>query len=729
MSNYANYLTRRQQNLSVGIDSYSESLVTFEVIGKSKFKNSVAIASSVGIGTTLTPSFDLDVNGDIVVRERLYDNSISSGSTFQVLSSTQDGILWKTVGEVSGFTGITIQEEGTTVGTEGNITILNFNGQNITADAIVGGNIATITVDPFEAAGGAGGDTQVQYNDGGNFAGASVLVYDKFTERVGLGTTSVLGVTKTLDVYGNVGIRSSLYSDRAYVSVNSIIPISPEELASKSYVDNFATAGLTVQKAVSAASTVDINAYYDNGSSGVGAKLWGINVGAFIIDGYQPIQEERVLIKDQGVFGPGNSFENGYYVVTRTGSGSTSFEIVRAPDFDEPSEIVPGAFSFVLEGERNSGGGFVLITKGQVAIGTSAIEFTQFSSPGEIIAGQGLVKTGNILDVRTENTDRIVVNADTIDLSPVITSRSNLTTGFSTFISGINVDGYGRITGVITSNTVSAATTTLRGSASFAGTQFSVSSGAVSLASTTTGAVLDVFGTVNQISVGRNAGLTYVGLTTNISVDGSVTAQTFNGDGSNLTGINAGVGIKTEGGLVGIAFTTLDFRGAGIGAISPDPIDSNTVIINIEGGKDIDEVGSANQVLYKNAFNLAAGSANLTFNGTNLVCGGTVTANSDKKLKKNIKPIENALEKTLLLNGVEFDFVNRNESSIGFIAQEVQKIVPQLVFGGDNENELMSIAYQNFVALLVEAIKEQQNQINELRNEVKSLKSNKYIKD
>ncbi|MGA1049693.1 MAG: tail fiber domain-containing protein [Minisyncoccia bacterium] len=181
--------------------------------------------------------------------------------------------------------------------------------------------------------------------------------------------------------------------------------------------------------------------------------------------------------------------------------------------------------------------------------------------------------------------------------------------------------------------------------------------------------------------------------------------------------------------MVGIAFTTLDFRGAGIGAISPDPIDSNTVIINIEGGKDIDEVGSANQVLYKNAFNLAAGSANLTFNGTNLVCGGTVTANSDKKLKKNIKPIENALEKTLLLNGVEFDFVNRNESSIGFIAQEVQKIVPQLVFGGDNENELMSIAYQNFVALLVEAIKEQQNQINELRNEVKSLKSNKYIKD
>ena len=74
------------------------------------------------------------------------------------------------------------------------------------------------------------------------------------------------------------------------------------------------------------------------------------------------------------------------------------------------------------------------------------------------------------------------------------------------------------------------------------------------------------------------------------------------------------------------------------------------------------------------------------------------------------------------MTGVEFDFVDRNESSIGFIAQEAEKIIPQLVFGGNDENELKSIAYQNFVALLVEAIREQQNQINQLRIEINSLR-------
>lgn len=718
MTNYGKFISGRQRDLSVGIDSYSESFTTLNVVGKSKFKNEVSIASSVGIGTTLTPAFDLDINGDIAIRERLYDNNVSSGNTSQVLISTGNGIAWEDVDSITGFNGITIQDEGIEVGTPGNITILNFEGQNIIAQAVSGGNIATITVDPFDA---AGENTQIQYNDGGEFAGADKFVYDKLTERVGLGTDSVVGVVRTLDVYGDVGITSNVFAKRAFISVDNIVPLAPEELASKSYVDNFTTAGLTVQKAVSAASTVDIGSIYDNGLSGIGAKLFGISPGSLVLDGsYLVSLEDRVLIKDQN-----NLFENGYYTVTRVGSGATSFELVRAADFDEPSEIVAGAFSFVLSGDQNGGGGFVLISKNVTAIGVSAIEFTQFSSPGEVIAGDGLVKTGNVIDVVTANSTRIVVNADDIDLAPVVTTRSNLTTGFSTFISGINVDGFGRVTGVITSNIVSTATSTINGVASFAGTQFNVSAqGLVSLASTFSGAVLDAFGVSNQIVVGRNGGYISIGFDDDINVVGSVTAQSFAGDGSNLTGIPGGVAISTAGGLVGTAFTTLNFRGAGVSTITPDPGNPTTVLINIEGGRDIDSVGSANQVLYKDANNRVAGSSNLTFNGTNLICGGTVTANSDKKLKKNVKQIENALQKTISLRGVQFDFVNRNESSIGFIAQEVEEVIPQLVFGGDEENEMKSIAYQNFVALLVEAIKEQQNEISYLKEEVKNLKDN-----
>lgn len=725
MANYGKFLSGRELDLNIGVDSYSESLTTLNVVGKSNFKNEVTIQSKVGIGTTTVPQYDLDVYGNVVIREELYDKNVSAGDTNQVLITTGDGIEWADVDSITSFNGITIQEEGITVGTPGNITSLNFVGQNITATAEVGGFIATVSVDPFDA---AGENTQIQYNDDGAFAGAQTFVYDKLTDRVGVGTTSVTGVTRTLEVYGDAEIKSNFYSDRAFVSLDNVVPVFPEELATKSYVDNFTTAGLTVQKAVSAASTTDINAYYDNGLSGIGAKLWGVNVGALLLDGYNPLFEERVLIKDQGSNGGiGSLPENGYYIVTRTGSGSTSFELVRANDFDEPTEIVAGAFSFVLEGEVNSGGGFVLVTKGPVAIGTSAIEFTQFSSPGEILAGDGLTKTGNVIDVNTASASRIVVNADDIDLAPVVVTRNNFTTGFSTFITGIQVDGYGRVTGVITSNTVSTATSTRNGVASFAGTQFNFNSGGtpglISLASTTTGAVLDAFGTPNQIDVGRNAGLIYIGFTENISIVGSVTAASFSGDGSNLTGIQAGVGIRTTGGLVGAGYTTLEFRGAGISTILTDPIEPTRVIINIEGGRDIDTIASPNQVLYKNASNLVTGSNNLTFNGTNLICGGTVTANSDRKLKKNIKPISNALEKTLALNGVEFDFTNREESSIGFIAQEVEQVIPQLVFGGDGENELKSIAYQNFVALLVEAIKDQQSQINDLKNEIINLKN------
>jgi hypothetical protein len=81
-------------------------------------------------------------------------------------------------------------------------------------------------------------------------------------------------------------------------------------------------------------------------------------------------------------------------------------------------------------------------------------------------------------------------------------------------------------------------------------------------------------------------------------------------------------------------------------------------------------------------------------------------------LKTNIKPISNALENVLKLRGVEFDYKESGSHSLGFIAQEVEKIIPYLVFGDDPK----SVAYQNFVALLVEAIKEQQKQIEEIKS-------------
>jgi len=112
-----------------------------------------------------------------------------------------------------------------------------------------------------------------------------------------------------------------------------------------------------------------------------------------------------------------------------------------------------------------------------------------------------------------------------------------------------------------------------------------------------------------------------------------------------------------------------------------------------------------------------AGAVSIT--RSNLTVAGTVTANSDIRLKTNIETISDALNKVLNLRGVIYDRIDSGERQIGVIAQEVEAVLPELVHENDGTK---SVAYSNMVAVLIEAIKEQQVQINELRDEIKKLK-------
>jgi len=133
-------------------------------------------------------------------------------------------------------------------------------------------------------------------------------------------------------------------------------------------------------------------------------------------------------------------------------------------------------------------------------------------------------------------------------------------------------------------------------------------------------------------------------------------------------------------------------------------------------------VGTSGRVLYNNGTDATTTSANLTFDGTNLVCGGYVEATSDEKLKTNIKTIENGLEKVLNLRGVEYDRIDIDSHQIGVIAQEVEKIVPEVV-STNSETGTKSVAYGNLVGVLIEAIKDLKVEISELRSEIDILKS------
>ena len=98
---------------------------------------------------------------------------------------------------------------------------------------------------------------------------------------------------------------------------------------------------------------------------------------------------------------------------------------------------------------------------------------------------------------------------------------------------------------------------------------------------------------------------------------------------------------------------------------------------------------------------------------------------SDERLKKDITTLSGALEKVLNLRGVQFKWKNGddNKENIGFIAQEVEKVVPQVV--KDGSDGLKSVEYGNIVPLLVEAMKEQQKEIDSLKTEIETLKSNR----
>jgi len=95
-----------------------------------------------------------------------------------------------------------------------------------------------------------------------------------------------------------------------------------------------------------------------------------------------------------------------------------------------------------------------------------------------------------------------------------------------------------------------------------------------------------------------------------------------------------------------------------------------------------------------------------------------VTAFSDERLKTEIETINDALNKVCQMRGVSFKRTdNDGRTSVGVIAQEIEKILPEVVREDKTEDKIKSVAYGNIVGVLIEAIKELKNEIEELKKE------------
>lgn len=105
---------------------------------------------------------------------------------------------------------------------------------------------------------------------------------------------------------------------------------------------------------------------------------------------------------------------------------------------------------------------------------------------------------------------------------------------------------------------------------------------------------------------------------------------------------------------------------------------------------------------------LAGGTLTGHVNGTSITCSGKITGldvgiTSDRRLKQDIAPIQDALSIVNQLEGVTFNWIESGRPDVGLIAQDVEKVLPEMILEEDGEK---SVKYANLVAVLIEANKE-----------------------
>lgn len=225
--------------------------------------------------------------------------------------------------------------------------------------------------------------------------------------RTGVITLTTTDVSEGTNLYyTDVRVRANrldqLAAPTAAVALNSqkitglADPTAAQDAATKNYVD-LTVQGLDPKASVKAATTANI------------ASL----SGTMTIDGVALVAGDRVLVKDQTT-----TSANGVYVVAASAWA-------RSDDLSTWAEHV-AAYLFVEQGTVNADVGFLCTVDAGGTLGTTAITFVQFNGAGQIVAGAGLTKTGNAIDVGAGA--GISVAADSIALTGQALALHNLAT-------------------------------------------------------------------------------------------------------------------------------------------------------------------------------------------------------------------------------------------------------------------------------------------------------------
>jgi hypothetical protein len=192
------------------------------------------------------------------------------------------------------------------------------------------------------------------------------------------------------------------------------------------------------------------------------------------------------------------------------------------------------------------------------------------------------------------------------------------------------------------------------------------------------------------------------------------------------TSVDAGGATTTPGQRL----TITSSGNVGIGTTTPDaPLTiatSGGVGLKINGGGDIaltPQVSGGNAILYNDSGNLQVNASA----GIGAYCTGTTwVSGSDSRLKRDIQPMNNyGLNTVMQLKPVTYYFKadKTNHPEVGFIAQDMQKIIPEVVSGTEGDlakGETLGLSYGNLVPVLTKAIQEQQSTIQKQQTAIEA---------
>jgi hypothetical protein len=509
--------------------------------------------------------------------------SSSSVTGTQTAASTVGGVITGSSASVTGNVDASNTNSnvyGTTVSASGTVTAASTVGGVITgssssvtgtqtAASTVGGVITgssssvTGTQTAASTVGGVitGSSVSVTGNvTGGNLVSATVTNPTALTVRTNAGNIN-------LEPVGNVVINNT------YINGLQLQPLQDADAASKYYVDQAVTTGITIHEAVYAATNTTLNTAtggtvtytQPNGvSNGIGAYLQTTGTFTTIDTANIATVGTRILVKDQA-----NAVQNGVYVY------SNATAITRSTDTDQYGSSSTESFSyndyfFTTSGNVNAGTAFIVnAPTGTITFGTSNIGFGIFSQSQVYTANTaaGLVLNGTVFSAKVDNNTTAFDGLGNI----IVKAGANLTTPNIGAATGTSLSVTGSVTaastvgGVITGS--SSSVTGTQTAASTVGGVITGSSSSVTgtqTAASTVGGVIT--GSSSSVTGAQTAASTVGGVITgsSVSVTGNVDAVSFNGNvygttvsatgnvtGGNLLTSGAGGAISGTGNITG----------------------------------------------------------------------------------------------------------------------------------------------------------------------------------